>query len=81
MRTVDLSTKAPTLQDLLELAGEGALILRTPDGREFVLAEADDFDKEIELVRQNQELMQFLEQRSRETKTYTLDQVREKLNL
>ena len=81
MRTVDLSTKAPTLQDLLELAGEGALILRTPDGREFVLAEADDFDKEIELVRQNQELMQFLEQRSRETKTYTLNQVREKLNL
>jgi hypothetical protein len=47
-----------------------------------VLAQIDnDFEQEIELVRQNQELMQLLEERSKETKTYSLDEVREKLKL
>jgi hypothetical protein len=81
MKTVDLATELPTLQEILDLAGEENLILRTPDGREFVLAEVDDFDKEVELVRQHRELMEFLDQRSRETKTITLSQVREKLGL
>ena len=43
------------------------IILRTAEGREFILAEINDFDREIELSRQNQELMAFLEQRGRET--------------
>jgi hypothetical protein len=81
MKIVDLSTEPLSLKDLLELAGQENLILRTPDGREFVLAEINDFDKEVELVRQNQELMDFLDQRSREEKTYTLSQVRKSLGL
>jgi hypothetical protein len=81
MRTVDLATELPSLEEILELAGEENIILRTPDGREFVLAEVDDFDKEVELVRQHQDLMEFLAQRSQETKTFTLSQVREKLGL
>jgi hypothetical protein len=79
MRTVDLATELPTLQEILELAGEENIILRTPDGREFVLAEVEDFDKELELVREHPDLMEFLDERSRETKTFTLRQVREKL--
>jgi hypothetical protein len=79
MRTVDLATELPTLQEILELAGEENIILRTPDGREFVLAEVGDFDKEVKLVREHPDLMEFLDERSRETKTFTLRQVREKL--
>jgi hypothetical protein len=81
MKIVDLSTEPLSLKDLLELVGQENLILRTPDGREFVLAEINDSDKEVELVRQNQELMDFLDQRSREEKTYTLSQVRKSLGL
>ncbi len=81
MRTVDLATELPTLQEILELAGEENIILRTPDGREFVLAEVDDFDEEVQLVRRHQDLMEFLDQRSQETNTLTLAQVREKLGL
>jgi len=79
MRTVDLATELPSLEEILELAGEENIILRTPDGREFVLAELDDFDKEVKLVREHPDLMEFLDERSRETKTFTLRQVREKL--
>ncbi len=81
MKTVELTTIAPYLAELLDLAGAENIILKTPEGREFVLAEVGDFDTEIALVRQNEELMALLEERSREKKTYTLQQVREQLGL
>ena len=81
MKIVELTTVAPALAELLDLAGEETLILKTSEGREFVLAEVDDFDTEITLVRQNKELMALLAERSREKKTYTLQQVREQLGL
>jgi hypothetical protein len=81
LKTVELTTIAPYLAELLALASAENIILKTPEGREFVLAEVDDFDTEIALVRQNEELMALLEERSREKKTYTLQQVREQLGL
>jgi hypothetical protein len=81
LKIVELTTIAPALAALLDLAGEDTLILKTSEGREFVLAEVDDFDTEIALVRQNKELMALLAERSREKKTYTLQQVREQLGL
>ena len=81
MKTVELTSIAPALAELLDLAGEETLILKTPEGREFVLAEVDDLDTEIALVRQNEELMTLLAERSREKQTYTLEQVREQLGL
>ena len=81
MRTLDISTELPSVKELLELANDENVILRTSEGREFILAEIDDFDRELELVRQNAELMEFLRLRSAEEKTFTLTEVREKLGL
>ena len=81
MKTIDLTTQSPSVEELLHLATEGNLILKTSDGKEFVLAEVDDFDKEIALVRQNPELMELLDQRSKSGQTFSLDQVRAELGL
>lgn len=81
MKIVELTTIAPALAELLDLASEDTLILKTAEGREFVLAEVDDLDTEIAQIRQNEELMALLAERSREKKTYTLQQVREQLGL
>ena len=81
MKTVKLTREPPSLMELLALASEDNLILITGEGQEFVLAEIGDLDDEIELVRQNKDLMGFLAQRSYDTKKYTLRQVREKLDL
>ena len=81
MKIVELTTIAPALAELLDLASEDTLILKTAEGREFVLAEVDDLDTEIAQVRQNEELMALLAEPSREKKTYTLQQVREQLGL
>jgi hypothetical protein len=81
MKTVKVTESVTNLSEVLDLASEENVILETVDGREFIVAELDDFEGEIKLIRQNKELMKFLEERSKETKTFTLDQVKEQLNL
>src|SRR5262245_27348321 len=76
MKAIDLAAASPTLGEVLKLAGEENVILKTPEGREFVLAEIDDFAQEIALVRQNGELMQLLAERSKETSKLKLKHVR-----
>ena len=80
MKTLDVSDELPSVKELLDLASDENLILTTPEGREFILAAIDDFDRELELIRENDELMEFLRLRSSEDKTFTLSEVREKLS-
>jgi hypothetical protein len=81
MKTIDLAGTTPKLQDLLDLASEENVILRTAAGKEYVLAELDEFDREIALVRQNQELMGFLDSRSQPSRTHSLEQAKQALGL
>jgi hypothetical protein len=57
------------------------LMLKTEDGREFLLAEIDSFDREIELTRQNEELMRLLDQRGREEATVPLREAKARFGL
>jgi len=69
MKTVNIPTQAKTVTSLLKKAQRGGLILRSPEGQEFILAEIDDFDREIELTRQNKALMKLLDVRGKQDKT------------
>jgi hypothetical protein len=51
------------------------------DGREYVLEEIDDFEREVALVRRNQELMEFLDRRSEPGQTYTIEEARKILEI
>jgi len=64
----------------LEVRAERGLPL-TEDGREYVLVEIDDFEREVALVRRNQELIEFLDQRSAPGQTYTIEQARKILEI
>jgi hypothetical protein len=79
MKAIDLSATSPTLTEVLELAGEDNVILRTPEGRQYVLAEIDDFAEEVAKVGQNESLVELLRERSQETTRIPLSQVREQL--
>ena len=81
MKTVIITTRAKKLNALLKQARRGGLILRSPEGHEFILAEIDDFNREIELTRKNKKLIKLLDERARQTKTYTAAEVRAKLGL
>jgi hypothetical protein len=81
MKTLELSNRPRDVRPLLELASEENLVITTPGGRQFVLAEIDDFDEEVRLVRENPELMAFLRARSQGSQTLTEAQLRRRLGL
>ncbi|HXV49791.1 MAG TPA: hypothetical protein VEB61_13370 [Candidatus Binatia bacterium] len=81
MKTVDIPTRAKTVTSLLKKAQRGGLILRSPNGQEFILAEIDDLDREIELTRQNKSLMKLLDARGRQTKTVKAADVKKQLGI
>jgi len=81
MKTVNVSTKAKTVTNLLKKAKKGGLILKSPEGHEFILAEIDDFNREIELTRQNKELMKLLDERGKQNKTIKWDEAKDQLGL
>ena len=81
MRSITVSPRARTLTALLKQAEEEDLILRTEDGRQFVLAEIDYFDREIELTRENDDLMRLLNSRGREKATISMDEAKTRLGV
>lgn len=81
MKIVTISPRAKTLTALLKRAKRGGLILRSPEGHEFILAEIDDFNREIELTRRNKKLMKLLDKRGKQTKTFKASEVRTQLGL
>ena len=81
MKTITISRRARGVHALLRRARQENVILRSPEGDEFILAEVDDFNREIELARQNRALMKFLDARSRQTETVSSRQARILLGL
>ena len=50
-------------------------------GRGIIMAEIDDFNREIELTRKNKKLMKLFDERAKQTKLIELDEVKKELGL
>ena len=74
MKTITISQEAKEILELLNQARQENIIVQSPDGSEFILAEIDTFDREIELTRQNKSLMTLLERRAKQNRTIPLYQ-------
>ena len=81
MKTIKVSRQAKTVNALLKRARRENVILRSAEGNEFILAEIDDFNREIELTRQNKRLMKLLESRARQKTTISLEETKQRLGL
>ena len=79
MKAVKITSSKPTLAQVLKLAQRDNVILRARDGREFVLAEIDDFDREVGLVRQHRALTQLLHERATDRTRFSVTQARARL--
>ncbi len=66
MKSVDLRNENLSLSQLLHMAEDEAVLVLTPDGHEFIVAEADDFDAEVEALRQTARFQSFLDRRTRD---------------
>jgi hypothetical protein len=81
VKTIKVSRQSRSVNALLKRARRENLILRLPEGTEFILAEIDDFNREIELTRQNKPLMKLLEGRAKKTATVSLDEAKKILGI
>ena len=64
MKTVNLKDEKLDLETVINLARKETVVLLTPDGKEFVIAEADDFEQEVAALRNSQAFQRFLAERS-----------------
>ena len=81
MKTITVSRRARSVHALLKRARKENVILRSPEGEEFILAEVDSFNREIELARQNRTLMKFLQARARQAETVSSEEARQILGV
>ena len=81
MKTIKVSRQARTLNALLQRARRENVVLRSADGDEFILAEIDDFNREIELTRQNKQLLKLLASRAKKKATISLEEAKQRLDL
>jgi PHD/YefM family antitoxin component YafN of YafNO toxin-antitoxin module len=75
MKTIDLIEEKLNLEALLNLARKEPVVLLTADGKEFVLAEADDFEREVEALRGSQAFQRFLEEKTKSASRVSLEEI------
>lgn len=80
MKTLDLTRKRMTVDELLALAATDSVRIVTADGRAFVLEQADDFEKEVALLGKSKKFQRFLKERSKEAATTSLEDYRRSLD-
>lgn len=80
MKTLDLRRQKLTVEELLKLALAGTVRVVTADGHAFVVEEADDFDKEVELLGKSKKFQRFLKDRSKEPATTSIEDYRRSLD-
>ncbi len=81
MKMIHLPSASVEVSALLDEAKREDLIVRAPDGSEFMLTAVDEFDREVASTRRNEKLMAFLDKRAREDKTIPLAEVKRQLGL
>jgi hypothetical protein len=75
MKTIDLEKEEMDLAAVIKIARREPVLLVTPDGKEFCIAEADDFEKEVETLRGSQAFQRFLDERSASTRRTPLEDI------
>jgi hypothetical protein len=81
MKVIELGQSHLTLDEAIGQAKEELLVLRRPDGSTFVLSQVDDFDVEVELLKNNPDSRAFLRGLSREEAAISLQDLRKELDL
>lgn len=92
MKTINVSSRAKSLNELLKKARRSGMILQSSDGRRFILTSIEswegfevghgnDFSQEVKRTGQNKELLEFLDKRRRSSKKIPLAKVKEQLGL
>jgi hypothetical protein len=75
MKTIRLDEVQLDLYSAINLARNEPLLLLTADGQEFFMTLADDFEQEVETLRQSQAFQRFLDERSASPRRISLEEI------
>lgn len=78
MKRVDLSKGQHSLAELLTVAKSEAVLIHSESGEDFLLEQADDFDREVAALGGSDKFLSFLETRSKEADDIPISEVRAK---
>lgn len=78
MKRIDLSKGQHSLSEVLTLAKSEAVLIHSAPGEDFILEQADDFDREAAALGSSEKFLSFLEARSTETGDIPISKIRGK---
>ncbi len=81
MKTISISSQSIDVNALLDEARRDDIIVRAPDGSEFMVTAVEDFEREIVATRRNAKMMAVLDERAKQEETVSLDEVKRQLGL
>jgi hypothetical protein len=81
MKTVDLREGDHSLSEVLSLVKSEAVLIHSASGEDFLLEQADEFDREVAALGRSEKFMSFLDARAKETGDIPLETVRKKRGL
>ena len=79
MKSVDLRHEDLDLAQLLHLAEGRSVLVVARDGHEFILAEADDFDAEVEALRGSAGFQSFLDRRMSDETRIPIEEIEKQI--
>ena len=81
MKTVTISKRSRSVYALLRKAQGTELRVKTEEGPEFIIKEADEFDEEVLRTRKNMKLKAFLQARARRPATISMAKIKKEFGL
>ena len=81
MKLIELGQRPPTLDEVIGMASDELVVLRKADGSVFAVSQVEDFDVEVELLKNNPEFMALLKQLSLEEPVISLQDLRKELDI
>ena len=79
MRTINLAEEKLALEEVIQLARKEPVLLLTSDGKEFLISEADDFEREVKTLRGSQAFQRFLDERSKDKRAIPLEEIEKEI--
>jgi len=79
VKTVDLRQGDRSLSEVLALAKSEAVLIHSASGEDFLLEQADEFDREVATLGGSEKFMSFLEARAKEGGDLPVEEIRRTL--
>jgi hypothetical protein len=81
MKIIDLAKTHPSIDEILRMARFDMVLIHGTDGVQYILEEADEFEREVAALGQSEKFMTFLQKRAEEPGGKSLNEIAQELGI